>query len=81
MFTSNFNNRPFANIFRVDVIHSSALNVIIEIVGWIYFIAWSISFYPQVILNFKLKKLANALFCRSVFNSQIKINSIKVYQA
>lgn len=30
--------------------------VIIDIVGWIYFLAWSLSFYGQFLLNFKLGK-------------------------
>ena len=33
---------------EVSVAHSLPLNVIIDIVGWIYFLAWSISYYPQV---------------------------------
>lgn len=28
---------------------------IINVVGWIYFFAWSISFYGQIYTNFKLK--------------------------
>ena len=31
-----------------DVVHILALNIVIAVVGWIYFVAWSISFYPQV---------------------------------
>jgi hypothetical protein len=30
--------------------------VAIDVVGWIYFAAWSLSFYGQFGLNFKLKK-------------------------
>ncbi len=33
---------------RVTVSHSDALNVFSSVVGWIYFAAWSVSFYPQV---------------------------------
>lgn len=35
---------------------SQAQDLIITIVGWIYFSAWSISFYGQIYINFKLKK-------------------------
>jgi|JI6StandDraft_1071083.scaffolds.fasta_scaffold03363_8 hypothetical protein len=28
----------------------------IDVVGWVYFVAWSLSFYGQLILNFKLKR-------------------------
>ena len=27
------------------------LDVVIVIIGWIYFSAWSFSFYPQIFLN------------------------------
>lgn len=33
---------------EVVFVHSLPLNVVIDVVGWIYFLAWSISFYPQV---------------------------------
>ena len=36
---------------EVSVVHWAPLNIIIEIIGWIYFAAWSISFYPQVSVN------------------------------
>ncbi|TMS35713.1 hypothetical protein L596_003052 [Steinernema carpocapsae] len=37
----------------VKVVHSNALSIVIIVVGWTYFVAWSISFYPQIYLNFK----------------------------
>lgn len=45
-----------SEVIRLDIIHSNAINVLISIIGWIYFFAWSISFYPQVILNFRTKE-------------------------
>ncbi|TPX32189.1 hypothetical protein SmJEL517_g04618 [Synchytrium microbalum] len=30
-----------------------SLEILSQVVGWAYFVAWSISFYPQVILNYK----------------------------
>lgn len=33
---------------EVSFAHSHPLNIIIAIVGWLYFAAWSVSFYPQV---------------------------------
>ncbi|XP_072018726.1 cystinosin-like [Amphiura filiformis] len=47
---------------RVQVVHSEALSIIIIIVGWIYFAAWSVSFYPQVILNFRRKSVVGLNF-------------------
>ena len=34
------------------------LSVISIIIGWIYFAAWSISFYPQIFLNIQRKSVA-----------------------
>lgn len=63
----------------VDIYRSSNLNYIIQLVGWIYFFAWSISFYFQVILNYKRKSVVGLNFdflclnllgfaCYSIFN-------------
>jgi hypothetical protein len=41
---------------RVTVQHSNELALISEIVGWIYFVAWSISFYPQMYENWVRKR-------------------------
>ena len=40
----------------VSVVKSGALEIVTVVVGWIYFAAWSISFYPQVVLNFTRKR-------------------------
>ncbi|CAF0837298.1 unnamed protein product [Didymodactylos carnosus] len=72
----NITQRDFV---RIEISKSSTLNVFIQIIGWMYFLAWSISFYPQIILNFKRKSVIglnfdfltlNILghFCYSVFN-------------
>ncbi|CAI2376313.1 unnamed protein product [Moneuplotes crassus] len=34
------------------------LDVISQIIGWVYFFAWSFSFYPQVLLNYRKKSVA-----------------------
>lgn len=34
------------------------LSVLSQIIGWIYFFAWSFSFYPQIILNWQKKSVA-----------------------
>mmetsp|Transcript_30922 Transcript_30922/g.50023 ORF Transcript_30922/g.50023 Transcript_30922/m.50023 type:complete len:258 (-) Transcript_30922:28-801(-) len=33
-----------------------------DVIGWIYFFAWSISFYPQVILNWQAKSVVGLSF-------------------
>ncbi|XP_067872021.1 cystinosin-like [Heterodontus francisci] len=44
------------------VVHSNALNIINHIIGWIYFVAWSISFYPQVLENWRRKSVTGLNF-------------------
>lgn len=36
--------------------HSSVLHFLYESFGWIAFLSWSISFWPQVLLNYKRKR-------------------------
>lgn len=38
------------------VIHSSTLSILSQIIGWIYFLLWSLSFYPQAWENWKRKR-------------------------
>lgn len=46
----------------VSIGRSYSLVVLSTVVGWIYFFAWSISFYPQLLLNFRLKSAAGLSF-------------------
>ena len=41
---------------RFTVQHSKSLDVFSQVIGWIYFVAWSISFYPQIYENWKRKR-------------------------
>lgn len=41
---------------RVSIYKFSILTIICDVVGWIYFVAWSISFYPQIIQNYQRKR-------------------------
>lgn len=36
--------------------NSIPLEIIYQVLGWFAFVSWSISFYPQVILNFRRKR-------------------------
>jgi len=47
---------------RFTVQHSKALEVLSQIIGWIYFAAWSISFYPQIYENWKRKSVIGLSF-------------------
>ncbi|CAB3243385.1 unnamed protein product [Arctia plantaginis] len=47
---------------RVTVMHSYIIKVVSYIMGWIYFAAWSVSFYPQIYVNFKRKSVVGLNF-------------------
>jgi len=47
---------------RVTVMKSESVELISTIVGWIYFVAWSISFYPQIWDNYKRKSVIGLNF-------------------
>ncbi|KAM5273173.1 cystinosin [Ctenodactylus gundi] len=44
------------------VIRSNVISIINQVIGWIYFMAWSISFYPQVIKNWRRKSVIGLSF-------------------
>uniref|UniRef100_A0A6G1SHQ8 Cystinosin homolog n=1 Tax=Aceria tosichella TaxID=561515 RepID=A0A6G1SHQ8_9ACAR len=66
----------------VNIYRSWNMNVFIQIVGWIYFFAWSISFYFQVVLNYRRKSVVGLNFdflalnllgfaCYTIYNSSL----------
>ncbi|XP_078536070.1 cystinosin isoform X2 [Lissotriton helveticus] len=57
----NNSNRTGPRI-RFLAIHSRPLQISDQIIGWIYFLAWSISFYPQVIENWRRKSVVGLSF-------------------
>ncbi|XP_044017724.1 cystinosin homolog isoform X1 [Aphidius gifuensis] len=57
------NQTIFTQAFvRVTIEKSDTLYHISNIVGWIYFLAWSISFYPQIYSNYKRKSVVGLNF-------------------
>ncbi len=48
--------------FRIIIANSRVIIYVSQIVGWIYFVAWSVSFYPQMIINFKRKSVVGLSF-------------------
>lgn len=54
--------------FTVSVVHSKPLDVVTAVIGWIYFAAWTISFYPQVILNFRRRSVVGLSFDFLAYN-------------
>ncbi|XP_011358111.1 cystinosin isoform X2 [Pteropus vampyrus] len=53
---------------RFLVIHSNIISIINQVIGWIYFAAWSISFYPQVITNWSRKSVVGLSFDFVILN-------------
>ncbi|KAK0156063.1 Cystinosin [Merluccius polli] len=49
----------FHTRIRFAVVSSNALSIVNKVIGWIYFVAWSISFYPQVWENWRRKSIFN----------------------
>ncbi|CAG7832302.1 unnamed protein product [Allacma fusca] len=43
--------------FRISVYQYAVLIIVSEVVGWIYFVAWSVSFYPQIYQNWRRKSV------------------------
>ncbi|XP_076583420.1 cystinosin isoform X1 [Chaetodon auriga] len=59
------NHTDFNNLsvrIRFMVVHSNVLSVINQVIGWIYFLAWSVSFYPQAWENWKRKSVVGLNF-------------------
>ncbi|XP_052097959.1 cystinosin-like isoform X1 [Mytilus californianus] len=53
---------------RITLVHNKALIIINAVIGWIYFVAWSVSFYPQVIYNWKRKSVVGLNFDFLAYN-------------
>ncbi|KFD67703.1 LOW QUALITY PROTEIN: hypothetical protein M514_08558, partial [Trichuris suis] len=45
------------SVYRLDI-----LNLISSILGWVYFAAWTISFWPQIVLNVRRKSVVGLNF-------------------
>ena len=41
---------------RVNVLETFGLDTFSSVVGWIYFAAWTVSFYPQIFTNYRRKR-------------------------
>lgn len=63
VFLINFIIYSTSNLFvRVVVAMSKILIRISSVIGWCYFVAWSISFYPQIYTNFRRKSVVGLNF-------------------
>uniref|UniRef100_A0A5S6QZF7 Cystinosin homolog n=1 Tax=Trichuris muris TaxID=70415 RepID=A0A5S6QZF7_TRIMR len=50
-------NFVLISVYRLDV-----LNLVSTILGWVYFAAWTISFWPQILLNIRRKSVVGLNF-------------------
>ncbi|KAL7671753.1 hypothetical protein ACOME3_006656 [Neoechinorhynchus agilis] len=55
-----FNLKP-ARI-SILIYKSASLNIFTDVIGWGYFVVWSVSFYPQIWLNFQRKSVVGLNF-------------------
>ncbi|XP_050072028.1 uncharacterized protein LOC126559904 [Anopheles maculipalpis] len=51
-----------AAFIRVTVANSQAIIVISSVIGWIYFAAWTVSFWPQMIINYRRQSVIGLSF-------------------
>ncbi|XP_008551440.1 cystinosin homolog [Microplitis demolitor] len=57
------NITDFSDAFvRVTIQRSTFVYHLSEVVGWMYFLAWSVSFYPQIYTNYKRKSVVGLNF-------------------
>lgn len=54
--------------FQINVVHNRPLSIINAVIGWIYFVAWSVSFYPQVYLNWRRQSVIGLNFDFLAYN-------------
>lgn len=47
---------------RVTIYKVASLDILSAVVGWVYFVAWSVSFYPQIYSNYRRKSVVGLNF-------------------
>ncbi|XP_055643236.1 cystinosin homolog isoform X2 [Toxorhynchites rutilus septentrionalis] len=47
---------------RVTIANSDTIIYVAIVIGWIYFVAWTVSFWPQMIINFRRKSVVGLSF-------------------
>lgn len=62
LYSNNSEIQSLQTRMRFLVVRSNVLDVINQIIGWIYFLAWSISFYPQAYENWKRQSVVGLNF-------------------
>ena len=59
--TSSSNNNTDSS-FEHSVVLNHSLTVLSQMFGWIYFVLWTVAFYPQIYLNWKRKSIKGLSF-------------------
>lgn len=62
LYSNNTDIISTATRIRFLVVRSNVLSVINQVIGWIYFLAWSVSFYPQAFENWRRKSVVGLNF-------------------
>ncbi|KAI2659454.1 Cystinosin [Labeo rohita] len=60
--SNNTHIKSLETRIRFLIVRSNALFIINQIIGWIYFVAWSVSFYPQAYENWKRRSVVGLSF-------------------
>ncbi|CAH8865349.1 unnamed protein product [Trichobilharzia szidati] len=55
-------------ICRVTVVRLRWLNILQIVIGWLYFAAWTVSFYPQLYMNWRRKSVVGFNFDFAILN-------------
>ncbi|KTG44054.1 hypothetical protein cypCar_00008011 [Cyprinus carpio] len=60
--SNNTHIKSLETRIRFLIVRSNVLFIINQIIGWIYFLAWSVSFYPQAYENWKRRSVVGLSF-------------------
>ncbi|XP_056122513.1 cystinosin [Rhinichthys klamathensis goyatoka] len=62
LYSNDTRIKSFETRIRFLIVRSNVLFIINQIIGWIYFLAWSVSFYPQAFENWKRRSVVGLNF-------------------
>ncbi|KAK9966264.1 hypothetical protein ABG768_003386 [Culter alburnus] len=62
LYSNDTRIKSFETRIRFLIVRSNVLFIINQIIGWIYFLAWSVSFYPQAYENWKRRSVVGLNF-------------------
>ncbi|XP_051957365.1 cystinosin isoform X1 [Xyrauchen texanus] len=62
LYSNDTRIKSYTTRIRFLIVRSNILFIINQIIGWIYFLAWSVSFYPQVFENWKRRSVVGLSF-------------------